>query len=238
MSDFWLIHGSCHGAWCWRDVIPALAALGHSARAIDLPGHGDDTTPIDGQTLPACAQKIVDALDRPSIVIGHSWGGYPITAAAELDNRNILGLGYLCAYTPYDGMSLGQMRQLAARQPIMHAVRVAEDGLTYTIDPDEVQPLFYHDCPPDAVAYAAPRLCPQAVLPQRTPLAVTGASAGLPRHYILCRDDRTIPPEFQDEMAANFPAEARHELPTSHSPFFADPAGLATVLDKIAKSIG
>ena len=36
MAAFLLVHGSCHGAWCWRDVIPALDGLGHSARAVDL----------------------------------------------------------------------------------------------------------------------------------------------------------------------------------------------------------
>ena len=46
MSDFLLIHGSCHGAWCWDDLIPELEALGHTARAIDLPSHGADKTPV------------------------------------------------------------------------------------------------------------------------------------------------------------------------------------------------
>jgi pimeloyl-ACP methyl ester carboxylesterase len=46
MAEFLLIHGSCHGAWCWRDVLPELERLGHSARAIDLPSHGVDQTPI------------------------------------------------------------------------------------------------------------------------------------------------------------------------------------------------
>ena len=39
MARFLLIHGSCHGAWCWRDLLPELAARGHEARAIDLPFH-------------------------------------------------------------------------------------------------------------------------------------------------------------------------------------------------------
>ena len=37
MARFLLIHGASHGAWCWRDVIPRLAALGHEAQALDLP---------------------------------------------------------------------------------------------------------------------------------------------------------------------------------------------------------
>ena len=47
MADFLLIHGSGHGAWAWRDVLPRLRALGHEARAIDLPGHGDSFKDMD-----------------------------------------------------------------------------------------------------------------------------------------------------------------------------------------------
>ena len=29
MSDFLLVHGSAHGAWCWRDLIPSIVAEHH-----------------------------------------------------------------------------------------------------------------------------------------------------------------------------------------------------------------
>ena len=37
MANFGLIHGAWHGAWCWTRVIAELQALGHEARAVDLP---------------------------------------------------------------------------------------------------------------------------------------------------------------------------------------------------------
>jgi len=37
---FLLVHGAWHGAWCWTSLIPHLAAAGHVAIAIDLPGYG------------------------------------------------------------------------------------------------------------------------------------------------------------------------------------------------------
>lgn len=233
MSDFLLIHGSCHGAWCWRDVIPALQALGHTARAIDLPSHGADKTPLADVTLENCGQAVRDAISGPTVLVGHSWGGYPITAAAELDPTHITRLVYLCAYTPWDGMSLADMRRQADRQPVLGAVEKSEDGISYTVKPDQQRALFYHDCPDDAVAFARANLCPQAIKPQETPLTVTDRSAQIPRSYIRCSNDQTIPPEFQTVMAGRFAPEDRHEMPTSHSPFFADPNGLAALLDRI-----
>ena len=47
MADFLLIHGTCHGVWCWRDMVAPLTALGHTVRSIDMPGHGGDTTPLN-----------------------------------------------------------------------------------------------------------------------------------------------------------------------------------------------
>ncbi len=233
MSDILLVHGSCHGAWCWRDLIPELSARGHTARAIDLPSHGEDTTPIAEVTLETCAQTIVDALQEDTIVIGHSWAGFPITRAADIAPNRINQLIYLCAYAPWDGHSLADMRRAAPRQPLMQAVQRSDDGLSYHIDPDQTADVFYHDCPAGTVQYANPRLCPQAIKPQETPITLGNGHTTVPRSYIRCTQDRTIPPEFQVTMTQDWPAGTVHEMPTSHSPFFAAPAALAALIDKI-----
>lgn len=237
MSEFLLVHGSCHGAWCWRDVIPALAALGHDARAIDLPGHGDNATPLAQATLEGCRDAVLAATTPDTIVVAHSWGGYPVSAAAEADPQAMRGLVYLCAYVPLSGLSMIDMRKRAERQPLLPALRRAADGLSYTFDPAQVPALFYHDCPAEAVAFALPRLCPQAIGPQATPLAVTGRLASVPRAYIRCTRDRAIPPEYQAAMVADWPRARVHDMASSHSPFLADPAGLAARLDSIAKDL-
>ena len=234
MADFLLIHGSCHGAWCWRDVIPALQAQGHTARAIDLPGHGGDMTPIPEITLEAYAEAILDAISHPVTLVGHSMAGYPISLAAELNPAKISRLVYLCAYVPKGDLSLADMRKEAPYQPLMPAVIRAADGRSFRIDPAQTGKVFYHDCPPGTVAYANTRLCAQAVLPQETACPLGTRYASVPRSYIRCTDDRTIPPEYQVTMTADWPAGDVHEMPTGHSPFFADPAGLATLLSRIA----
>lgn len=234
MADFLLIHGSCHGAWCWRDTIPALAALGHSARAIDLPGHGDDATPLAEATLEGCRDAVLAASSPNTIVLGHSWGGYPISAAAESEPGAMRALIYLCAYVPVSGHSMVDMRKRAARQPLMPAVIRNPDGVSMTFDPAQVPALFYHDCPPETVAYALPRLCRQAIRPQTTPLDVGARFASVPKAYIRCLNDRAIPPEYQAEMVRDWPKDSVYDLATSHSPFFADPTRLAALLDRIA----
>lgn len=234
MSEFLLIHGSCHGAWCWHRVIPALVALGHTVRAIDLPGHGRDRTPLAEVTLDLYAEAILGALHRPTIVVGHSMAGYPITAAAEKDPSHIAALVYLCAYAPASGLSLADMRRAGPRQPLAPAIQVDVTRTSFTFEPALAADLFYHDCDAEAQSLAALCLCPQPILPQETALTLTARSQSLPRHYIRCEDDRAIPPEYQEVMAKAVPSEKVSTLPASHSPFFSMPQALAARLHQIA----
>lgn len=236
MADVLLIHGSCHGAWCWRDTIPALQALGHQARAIDLPGHGADPTPVARITLESYAHAIVEALGENTVLLGHSLGGYPITAAAELAPGAINRLIYLAAHVPEPGMTMAQMRARQPRQPLVEALQMAPDGLSFTVDPEKAPALFYHDCPPETVAYALQHLCPQALAPGETAIDLTEASRGLPRRYIRCLDDHTVLPDYQRSLTADWPDAHVHDLPTGHSPFFAAPADLARCIDAAIRS--
>ena len=225
-----LIHGSCHGAWCWRDLLPELAARGIEARAIDLPGHGEDRTPLTDVTLDSYAEAILSAVGEMggrAAVLGHSMAGYPITAAAQRAPEAIEGLIYLCAYLPESGKSLADMRAAWPEQPLLPAIRRSADGISFTIAEDWQARVFYHDCPPEVRDFARAHLTPQAIGPQATPLHLTLALDELPAHYIVCADDRTIPPDYQRHMSRHLPRNHVSELPASHSPFFAMPDRLA-----------
>ncbi|MBV6637092.1 MAG: alpha/beta fold hydrolase [Mameliella sp.] len=234
MARFLLIHGASHGAWCWRDVVPALEAHGHEVIAIDLPSHGDDGTPVGEATLDLYAQTIIRHLTAPTILVGHSMAGFPITRAAELAPENIGRLVYLCAHTPWPGKTMSEMRFLGATQPLVAAIRVSEDGLSHRFDPDMAPVLFYQDCPPETVDYALPRLTPQAQAPGKTVVELTANSQDKPRSYILCRKDGAIPPDLQEKLAARFAPGEVYELDSGHSPFFSMPGRLADLLDRIA----
>ena len=237
MARFLLIHGSCHGAWCWRDVVPALEAAGHEATAIDLPGNAGSPIAPGDATLENSGQAILDASTPDTVVVGHSWAGYPIGQAAEMDPKGLKALIFLCAYVPNDGLSMVDMRKRAPHHPILPAVIRDPDGITISIDPEQAPGIFYSDCGPEIVDYAVPRLCPQAIRPQATPITVTDRYASVPKHYIRCTEDRTIPPEYQAEMVKDWPEGTVHEMQRSHSPFFSDPAGLAGLLGRIAKAL-
>lgn len=231
MADFLLIHGSAHGAWCWRDFVPALAAHGHSAEAMDLPSHGSDPTPVNDVTLDAYADAIIARLEgRPRVLMGHSMAGFPISLVAERRPDLVQQLVYLCAYVPKPGFSLAEMRKDAPRQPLIEAIRMAPDGRSFVVDPALAREKFYADCSGEQVAYSLDHLCPQAVAPNAVPVDLTDRYASVPRGYIRCTQDEAIPYEYQVTMTESWPAGRVRDMDCSHSPFFSQPQALARIV--------
>lgn len=231
MTELLLVHGTCHGAWSFDRLVPELKQRDIAARAIDLPGRDGTPTSLDDY-----AQAILAAAAPDTILVGHSAGGYAITAAAEAAPDRFRGLIYLCAYLPAAGQSLADMRRAGPSQPLMPAIRLAEDRQSFAIDPALAPAAFYQDCPPDLAAWATAQLCPQPVTPQQTPVWPIHAET-LPRHYITCDNDQTIPLDYQRQMAAFLPKECRHSLPSGHSPFLAMPDRLADLLARLCQSL-
>ncbi|WP_417258093.1 alpha/beta fold hydrolase [Celeribacter sp.] len=224
------IHGSGHGAWCWRDVLAEMTRRGHSARALDLPSHGADDTPLAAVTLDAYRDAILADIDAhggaPVVLVGHSAGGYPISAAAEAAPDKIVRLVYVCAYVPLDGVSLADRRRAAPTHPILDLIERTDDGLAFQFITAKAPDAFFHDCPPEVINFALARIDPQPIAPQETPLMLTAAYESVPRSFVICDHDRVIPPAYQATMTSDWPTTSVHHLPSSHSPFFSMPKRL------------
>jgi|SRR6266545_3562799 len=234
MSNFLLIHGAFHGAWCWHKAIPELERRGHSAQAIDLPGQGQDQTPLGTVTLDTMVDRIVTALTElaePVVLVGHSLAGMVISATAEKAPGRIKTLVFLSAFLPRDGESLLAMERRNPKAAVQKSMTVDADHIGATIMLDKVRDLFYHDCADADVAYASERLRPQSLAPLSTPVHVTQERFGrIPRVYIECTDDRALCIDMQRDMVAKSPPVDVRTLHSSHSPFLSMPDKLAVAL--------
>src|SRR5215218_11497100 len=67
-----LVHGSWADGSSWSKVIPILQNAGHRVIAVQLPLHSvaDDV---------ATVKRAVDLVGGPTILVGHSYGGFVIT---------------------------------------------------------------------------------------------------------------------------------------------------------------
>src|SRR5215213_3645690 len=102
---FVLVHGGCHGAWCWERTIVELHSLGHDGVAVDLPGRG---ALVDQEsTLANRRDAVVAALeetgDITSVLVGHSGGGFDATLAADARPDLVRHVVYLAAALPREG---------------------------------------------------------------------------------------------------------------------------------------
>jgi pimeloyl-ACP methyl ester carboxylesterase len=236
MATFVLVHGAFHGAWCWVKLVPELKVRGHRAVTLDLPGGGDDQTPLDQVTLDACVTRICDVIAQqpePAVLVGHSLGGISITPVAERIPDRIALLIYLCAFILRDGDSLYTLLTPEAPRGSMPPAGSSWDREVAPVPPDAGS-VFYNDCSAEDVAYAVARLRPQVNAPRLTHVSLTAERFGrVPRAYIETTNDAAVSIETQRRVLAASPCREVRSLPTGHSPFFSAPAALADALESL-----
>jgi len=239
MASFVLVHGGCHGGWCWEQVVPLLEAQGHHVLTPDLPGAGKDTTPIRDVTLADRVTFISDLIMRQSeqvILVGHSMGGTVISGVAEMLSHRIAAVVYLAAFMLKNGESMWESAvRVAAPTP---ELITADDGKVNLISAPSIREFFYNTTPPSVVDNILPRLTEESILIGATPVHVTAGGFGqVPRYYIETGDDRAIVPELQRLMQQDWPCRKVFEIDTDHSPFYSAPETLAAYFQAIAEDI-
>jgi pimeloyl-ACP methyl ester carboxylesterase len=230
-----LVHGAWHGAWCWDRVVPLLGAADVPTIAVDLPGHGASTEPLgDLYAHVAFVRDLLERIDGPIVLCGHSYGGAVISeAAAGVDA--VRHLVYLCAIVPEVGEPLGgvmadTVTPAQGRSELGAAMQLHDDG-TMTLDLDASVPVFYDDCAQEDIDAARKQICAHSAVSFGQPLR-SAAWHDIPSTYVVCTEDRAISPEFQRALATRTTTAV--EWPTSHSPFFSRPDLVAELLVALA----
>jgi pimeloyl-ACP methyl ester carboxylesterase len=241
MARFVLVHGAFGGAWSWGEFIGELERAGHTAAAIDLPGSGDDTTPVEGVTLDACAARVCEALaaePEPAILVGHSMGGVVITQAAARCPERISLLVFVAAFMPRDGQSLIDLTQLpeGAGDQVQANIVVEGDPPVATMTSPAARAALMARCSPEQIARAFERSRPQPVAPFATPVSIpAGALDDLRRVYIHTTEDVAIPPALQRRMLSENPCIDVVEIATDHAPFLSAPEETLAAFDRFAE---
>jgi pimeloyl-ACP methyl ester carboxylesterase len=137
------------------------------------------------------------------------------------------------------GMSREQWRDRAEPNPDFRAIiQPHPSGIATVIDRNHAAPVFAQLSPPDLVEKAFDRLMAEPDQPRLTELNLSAARYGsVPRHYIECLNDQTIPISDQRMMQDLQPCRSVTSLDADHSPFLSRPRELADALLKIAAEI-
>jgi pimeloyl-ACP methyl ester carboxylesterase len=233
-----LVHGAWHGAWCWERVVDLLASTGVDAIAVDLPGHGTDTGPLlDLHGDSARVSDVLNGLDGPVLLVGHSYGGAVITEAGS--HPAVSHLVYLGALALDQGetcMSAATSDPDAVAishegRPSLGKGLIADDRGASNLDPTVAAQCLYNECDQETAAWAVDRLGPHPVVAlQQAPDSVAWRSK--PSTYVVCSKDMAIHPDLQRVMAKRCSATVEWE--SDHSPFLSQPEMLAGLLSDLA----
>jgi pimeloyl-ACP methyl ester carboxylesterase len=240
-----LVHGAFNGAWCWHRVIPGLRAAGHEVEAVDLPGSGDDDTPVAEVTLERYGDRVCEALAAgpTALLVGHSMGGMAVTQAAARRPDLIAGLIYAAAFLPVEGESLIDLtkRPEAGEDQVQANLTVSGEPPVARLSPEGARRATCQLATDEQAAWATERRGPQPVVPFTQPLAVDSdaaeAFAQLPRAYVMCLQDRAIWPDLQRFMAARAGCDPVLEIDTDHSVWLTAPDELVAALDRIVREM-
>jgi len=213
MATFVLLPGAGSDSWYWHLVVPYLEEAGHDVVAVDLPVT-DDTA-----GFAEYADVVVEAIagqtgDREDVVlVAQSLAGFtaPLVAARVPVELMIL----VAAMVPRPGESAGEWWDDTG-----HADARGPDA---SDDPVE---MFLHDVPDDVARESEHHVHAQsgAVFEAPWPL---DAWPDVPTRFLLCRDDRFFPADFQRRVVRDRLGIEPDEIDGGHLPALSRPRELA-----------
>ena len=144
-----LVHGAFGDASSWRPVFDRLVDDGHTVLAPPNPLRG---LPFDA----AYTTSVIDQIEGPVILVGHSYGGAVITVAGSSDK--VAGLVYVAGVAPDEGESVNDLQGLfpsLAMGPLVRPLSLPDGSVEVSIDPARFHDVFCADLPAADAAFMA-----------------------------------------------------------------------------------
>ncbi|HEX6393784.1 MAG TPA: alpha/beta hydrolase [Acidimicrobiales bacterium] len=220
-----LVHGGFVDGSGWQGVYDQLTQQGYDVRVVQNPttSLADDV----GATI-----LVLEQLDGPVVLVGHSYGGVVITQAGTHDQ--VSALVYIAAFAPDKGELVSTLiadpPPGAPVPPILPPV----EGFLF-LDRDKFAASFAADLPASQAAFMADSQVPWGVK------ALDGdvtepAWRVKPSWYLVATDDRMIPPPAQRAMAERA-GSTTVEVPGSHAIYVSQPAAVANLISQAAEAV-
>lgn len=101
-----LVHGACHGAWCWYKLKPRLESAGHHVTVLDLAASGINMKKFqDVDTFLQYSEPLLGFMsslppNEKVVLVGHSLGGLNIALAMEKFPEKVAVGVFLTALVP------------------------------------------------------------------------------------------------------------------------------------------
>jgi pimeloyl-ACP methyl ester carboxylesterase len=220
-----LVHGGFVDGSGWQGVYDHLTADGYRVAVVQNP-----TLSLAGDV--AATHLILDGLDGPAVLVGHSYGGAVITEAGN--HPNVAALAYITAFAPDKGESVNSLIADPPPGAPVPPILPPRDGFLF-LDRDKFAASFAGDVAPTLAAFMADSQVPWGV--DALGGAITEpAWRARPSWYLVAANDRMIPPPAQRAMAERAGSIVT-ESPGSHAIYVSNPAAVADVIAQAATAL-
>jgi pimeloyl-ACP methyl ester carboxylesterase len=230
-----LVHGGWDNSTGWNAVVAKLQKSGFDVIA---PANPLRSLASDA----AYVSSVLDTIEGPIVLVGHSYGGAVITNAA-LGHENVKALVYIAAFAPDVGESLFQLVTMNPGSQIGPATLITRpyplpgggEGTDLYLTREGVRTAFAQDLPRKTtdLMFATQRPFSQEafVEPSGTP-----AWKSIPSWYLVASDDHAIPPMTERFMATRAGAQTS-EVYSSHVPQISQPDAVTQIILQAAASV-
>jgi pimeloyl-ACP methyl ester carboxylesterase len=220
-----LVHGGFVDGSGWRRVHDALSADGTRVAVVQNP-----TLSLAGDA--AAARWVLDGLEGPVVLVGHSYGGAVISEAGT--HPAVAALVYITAFAPDAGESVQTLIADPPPGAPVPPILPPREGFLL-LDESKFHAAFAADLTPEEGRFLGASQVPWGV--DAFAGAVTKpAWRSKPSWYLVATDDHMIPPPAQRLMAERAGATTS-EAPGSHAIYVSHPDVVADVIRLAAKAV-
>ncbi|TKY70532.1 Methylesterase 3 [Spatholobus suberectus] len=172
---FVLVHGACHGAWCWYKVAALLKSGGHEVTALDMAASGIHPKEVhELNSISEYLEPLMELLrslapEERVILVGHSLGGVCISepwqcSPARLQLRYLLPLGCLLPNYAISLSSKSRRLESSLESKIFFDGNTGNHRNGYRIfGPQSLASNFYQLSPPEDLTLAMTLLRPTRI---------------------------------------------------------------------------
>lgn len=232
MSNFVLVHGGAHAAWCWDRLVPLLGAAPGvgQVHAVDLCGHGAraDRKPFLEIGVDDYVESVLEDLETQDLrgvtLVGHSLAGLTIPHVAARAPERIDRVVYLSTTNPPLGRSVLD--------------EMSESAHFSASTTSNIEEAFCSDLDAESAKWLTGHLGPQPPGPLEEPSRLVAGPPEIPSIYVLLESDAVLSPAYQMEQAARLGVGQTLRLDAGHSAFASKPVELAALLAGLSQEGG
>ncbi|XP_022741115.1 methylesterase 10-like [Durio zibethinus] len=252
---FVLVHGACHGAWCWYKVATQLESMGHQVTALDMAASGIHPKQVhEIHSISDYFEPLTEFMaslppEERVILVGHSKGGYCISAAMERFPEKVAVAVFATAFMPGPELTSETLSQKLIERMDSDKLMdthfaflngMDEPATSILLGPNFMASKLYQLSPPEDLTLALTLARHDVVYKDEESMKATAVTkekyGSVRRVYIVCNKDNVMKEDYQRWMIGNNPPDEVKVISDSdHMVMFSKPYELCSCLQDIAE---